>query len=476
MIAEFKLPDLGEGLTESEIVSWAVSVGDTVTLNQVLGEVETAKAVVELPSPYAGKVTAIAHGPGAVVEVGQVIIAFDVPGTGSPEAGAGGSAVQDDGEGQSLKRIPTLVGYGADPEPSGRPVRRARSMGTMEPVAASTAEDAIPSPTSPTARAAATAQVQSERPRSTPPVRKLARDLGVELALVPGSGVHGLITRDDVLSFSGARSGATPAAGAAGDQNKGAGSAGEGAASYISVAKAWGQENAREVRTPVKGVQKFMAQAMVQSAFTAPHVTEFLTVDVTRGMKFLERLRRRRDFDGVKLTPLTLAARAVALGLERRPALNSSWDEAAQEVVQHNYLNLGIAAATPRGLVVPNIKDAHTLGLRALAGALSALADTARTGKTQPADLAGGTFSITNIGVFGIDAGTPILNTGEAGILALGAVRNTPWEHKGRVALRQVMTLSLSFDHRLVDGAAGSLFLADVGSVMADPAMVLALD
>ncbi|WP_269938793.1 dihydrolipoamide acetyltransferase family protein [Arthrobacter sp. HY1533] len=467
MIAEFKLPDLGEGLTESEIVSWAVSVGDTVTLNQVLGEVETAKAVVELPSPYAGKVTAIAHGPGTVVEVGEVIIAFDIPGTGGPEVGAS----QAGAEGETAKRIPTLVGYGADPEPSGRPVRRTRVAAGAGPVAPTAA---LATPT--VAAVATTTVVQAERPRSTPPVRKLARDLGIELALVPGSGERGLITRDDVLSYSSGSAGGQAAAGAAGNQAQGAVTAGEGAASNVSVTRSWGQGNEREVRTPVKGVQKFMAQAMVQSAFTAPHVTEFLTVDVTRGMKFLERLRKRRDFDGVKLTPLTLAARAVALGLERHPALNSSWDEAAQEVVQHNYLNLGIAAATPRGLVVPNIKDAHTLGLRALAAALGGLAETARSGKTPPADLAGGTFSITNIGVFGIDAGTPILNTGEAGILALGAVRSTPWEHKGRVALRQVMTLSLSFDHRLVDGAAGSKFLADVGAVMADPAMVLALD
>lgn len=469
MIAEFKLPDLGEGLTESEIVSWAVSVGDTVTLNQVLGEVETAKAVVELPSPYAGKVTAIAHGPGTVVEVGEVIIAFDIPGTGGPEAGAS----QVGAEGETAKRIPTLVGYGADPEPSGRPVRRTRVATAAAPVAPTAS---LAAPTATATAVATTTVVQAERPRSTPPVRKLARDLGVELALVPGSGERGLITRDDVMSYSSGSAGGHAPAGAAGDQAQGAVTTGEGAASNVSVARSWGQGNEREVRTPVKGVQKFMAQAMVQSAFTAPHVTEFLTVDVTRGMKFLERLRKRRDFDGVKLTPLTLAARAVALGLERHPALNSSWDEAAQEVVQHNYLNLGIAAATPRGLVVPNIKDAHTLGLRPLAAALGGLADTARSGKTPPADLAGGTFSITNIGVFGIDAGTPILNTGEAGILALGAVRSTPWEHKGRVALRQVMTLSLSFDHRLVDGAAGSKFLADIGAVLADPAMVLALD
>ncbi len=472
MIAEFKLPDLGEGLTESEIVSWQVAVGDTVVLNQVLGEVETAKAVVELPSPYAGTVTAIAHGPGTMVEVGEVIIAFDVtdfggmPDGGMPAGGAPSQAGHTAAGPQSApaapaptgeaapgeaapKRIPTLVGYGADPETSATPVRRSRVFAKTGAAASATATDAaVP----------ADVRVQALRPRSTPPVRKLARDLGIELEMLAGTGERGLITRSDVVSF-------------AGDHSQGDGAAEAGAPSSVAAAPSGG----REVRTPIKGVRKFMAAAMVESAFTAPHVTEFLTVDVTAGMEFLEKLRQRKEFAGVKVTPLTLAAKAVSLGVARHPALNSHWDEAAQEVVAFNYLNLGIAAATPRGLLVPNIKDAQAMGLRALAVALGELAGTARAGKTPPADLAGGTFSITNIGVFGIDAGTPILNPGEAGILALGAVRRMPWEHEGQVALRQVMTLSLSFDHRLVDGEQGSRFLADVAAVVADPAMALAI-
>lgn len=444
MIAEFKLPDLGEGLTESEIVSWAVTVGDTVTLNQVLGEVETAKAVVELPSPYSGTVTAIAHSPGTVVEVGDVIIAFDVP-------DAAGSNHDGDAPAKSEapKRIPTLVGYGADPESSKRPTRRARAFASAAPEAANNQGQAQPS---------ATSTLLAERPRSTPPVRKLARDLGVELTSLDGSGERGLITRQDVLTFAG---------------NQGNGDDRTVGASASTM------ENmdmpARETRTPIHGVRKFMAQAMVESAFTAPHVTEFLTVDVTAGMDFLAKLRLRKEFTEVKVTPLTLAAKAVALAVRRHPELNSHWDEAAREIVTFNYVNLGIAAATPRGLLVPNIKDAQLLGLRELATALGELTQTARDGKTPPADLAGGTFSITNIGVFGIDAGTPILNPGEAGILALGAVRKMPWEFQGQVALRDVMTLSLSFDHRLVDGAQGSRFLADVAAIVADPAMALAL-
>ncbi len=485
MIAEFRLPDLGEGLTESEIVSWHVAVGDAVELNQVIGEVETAKAVVELPSPFAGTVTRITHEPGTMVDVGEVIITFDLTGADAPHgspgqgtAGSGGGTrvgggTENGGTGHggtenggtesgepAAKRIPTLVGYGADPETSARPVRRQRvaTVPAALPATATAVHRERPSP-------------QTDRPRSSPPVRKLARDLGIDLELLAGSGDRGVITRSDVVTFAGHPEPDRHAAGHPTPDHgvSGAATAVEGAPSTVH------QAGAREVRTPIKGVRKFMAQAMVQSAFTAPHVSEFLTVDVTAGMDFLAKLRMQKEFAGIKVTPLTLAAKAVCLAAARRPALNSRWDEGAQEVVEFKYMNLGIAAATPRGLVVPNVKDAHALGLRGLAEALGNLAETARAGKTQPADLAGGTFSITNIGVFGIDAGTPILNPGEAGILALGAVRRTPWEHNGQVALRQVMTLSLSFDHRLVDGEQGSRFLADVGAIMADPAMALVL-
>jgi pyruvate dehydrogenase E2 component (dihydrolipoamide acetyltransferase) len=296
----------------------------------------------------------------------------------------------------------------------------------------------------------------AERPRSTPPVRKLAKDLGVDLADLEGTGPRGLITRDDVLASAGTGgTGAAPAAGAPAAQPAGG--------------------VVRETRTPIKGVRKHTAAAMVASAFTAPHASEFLTVDVTPAMELLGRLRESRAFAGQKVTPLTLVAKAVLIALRRSPSLNSRWDEDAQEIVQYHYVNLGIAAATPRGLVVPNIKDAQELSLADLAGAIGALAQTAKDGRTAPADLSGGTISITNVGVFGVDAGTPILNPGEAAILAMGQVRRLPWEHEGQVALRQVMTLSLSFDHRLVDGEQGSRFLADVGAILADPGMVLTM-
>ncbi|MDT0169880.1 dihydrolipoamide acetyltransferase family protein [Pseudarthrobacter sp. BRE9] len=474
MIKEFRLPDLGEGLTESEILSWKVDVGDTVRLNQVIAEVETAKAVVELPSPFAGVIKELHEQPGSVVEVGKPIVSFEVADdAGSPPSQASGASSPGTGEAaleslnprQTPKREPNLVGYGAVVEASGRPMRRQRNFAPGEPARARPAmvERAEAEPVE--TRLVEISSVETkpadgqpaERPRSTPPVRKLAKDLGVDLAQVHGTGPGGLITREDVQDFAGHQE--EPATGTAGPVPVSGGT----------------RTGERETRTPIKGVRKHTAAAMVQSAFTAPHATEFLTVDVTPSLELLAKLKNSRDFASTRLTPLTLAAKAVLVALRRNPALNSRWDEDNQEIVTYNYVNLGIAAATPRGLMVPNIKDADAMALPQLAQALTALAETARAGKTTPADLSGGTISITNIGVFGIDAGTPILNPGEAAILGLGAVRTMPWEYRGEVALRQVLTLSLSFDHRLVDGEQGSRFLADVGAILAEPGMVLTM-
>ncbi len=445
-IKEFKLPDLGEGLTESEIVTWRVAEGDTVELNQIIADVETAKAVVELPSPYAGSVKRLHASAGTVVEVGQPIVSFDIGG--------------DDAEAEEspAKREPNLVGYGAAVEKSGRPARRKRAReSAVEQSVATEQPVTTERPTAPQAESAApeTTAPEKHRPRSTPPVRKLAKDLGVDLVEVRGTGPAGLITRGDVLEYS-----------------DGVTEGGETAAAPVRTSAG---DGAREVRIPIKGVRKHTAAAMVSSAFTAPHVTEFLTVDVTPTMELLSKLKESREFRGYKLTPLTLAAKAVCIALKRNPSLNTRWDGDHGEIVQMNYVNLGIAAATPRGLTVPNIKDAQDLSLMEISEALTALTDTARAGKTSPKDLSGGTISITNVGVFGIDAGTPILNPGEAAILAMGAVRKMPWEHHGEIALRQVMTLSLSFDHRLVDGEQGSRFLADLGAILAEPGMALTM-
>ncbi|MBX6723036.1 MAG: 2-oxo acid dehydrogenase subunit E2, partial [Dactylosporangium sp.] len=285
-----------------------------------------------------------------------------------------------------------------------------------------------------------------------PPVRKLARDLGVDLLTVTGTGPQGSITREDVQAAAAAA--ATTAA------------TGPAAARF-------GPD--REQRIPIRGVRKLTAENMVASAFTAPHVTEFLTVDVTRSMKALDRLRRQPEWQDVRISPLLLVAKAALVAIGRHPMVNSTWSEATGEIIVKEYVNLGIAAATERGLIVPNIKDAGRLSLRELADALTALVQTARAGKTSPADMSGGTFTITNVGVFGVDAGTPILPPGEAAILAFGAVREAPWVHQGKIRIRQVTTLSLSFDHRIIDGELGSAFLRDVGRFLTDPeAMLLA--
>ncbi len=478
-VKEFRLPDLGEGLTESEIVQWHVAEGDSVELNQIIADVETAKAVVELPSPYAGTVLRLHETAGTVVDVGAPIVSFEVPGEpegtsldappvtptvtppSAPETASDEVAVPPleiaDTESVPARREPNLVGYGAALEKSGRPKRRSRA---QQARTAAAAPSPVAKPVDPPP--AESSQPPAERPRSTPPVRKLARDLGISLETVTGSGPGGLIVRDDVLA-------------AVGGSSAELSSVPPPAEALSAVDPGGPPATAGQTRTPIRGMRKHTAAAMVASAFTAPHVTEFLTIDVTPTMELLAELKASRAFEGARVTPLTIVAKALCIAAARNPTLNSSWDEQAQEIVQYADINLGIAAATPRGLLVPNIKAAQSLSLVELARALGSLTETARAGKTPPADLTGGTISITNIGVFGIDAGTPILNPGEAAILAVGAVRSMPWEYQGAVALRSVMTLSLSFDHRLVDGEQGSRFLADIGLILRNPAMVLTM-
>ncbi|PRB18885.1 dihydrolipoamide acetyltransferase family protein [Microbacterium sp. MYb62] len=451
MIAEFRLPDLGEGLTEAEVVTWLVSPGDTVALNQTLAEVETAKAVVELPSPYEGTVSTLHAEAGQTIAVGAPLIAFDVVGEEDDAPVSGSESAE--------KAQPNLVGYGAAPSSAGRPARRARRIGGT-PVAVDTAVlEAAPHDATPSAAVDAVI----ERPRSTPPVRAHAKRLGIDLVLVAAEVGDRVITRSDVDAY----------AERVGSHGVTAGEAPSAPAVPSSPAALGEQE--RETRIPIRGVRKHTAAAMVQSAFTAPHVTVFHTVDVTATMDLLAGLRDDRSLSAHRIGPLAVVAKAVCLALGRNPGLNSRWDEAAGEIVQHNYVDLGIAAATDRGLIVPMVRDAERLTLVGLADAVRSLAEVARSGKTSPAELAGGTFSISNIGVFGVDAGTPILPPGQSGILAVGAVRRQPWEHQGEIALRQLMTLSLSFDHRLVDGAEGARFLKDVADVLQEPGRAMLL-
>jgi 2-oxoisovalerate dehydrogenase E2 component (dihydrolipoyl transacylase) len=457
---QFPLPDTAEGLTEAEILTWHVKPGDTVTVNQIIVEIETAKAAVELPCPWAGVVTELLAEPGQTVEVGVPIITIDTdPGGAAAPAPApvaaesNGTSSGKIGEEMPGGRIATLVGYGPKSGTAKRRARKDTPAPAAAPAAAVVSPPPAPVPTAPVPTVAPVvvpAPVQAPGgyvPLAKPPVRKLAKDLGVDLYALTGSGPDGVITREDVES---AVSAPAPVAGP----------------SFVD-------NGSRERRVPIKGVRKATAQAMVDSAFTAPHVTEFLTVDVTPMMELRAKLKNAPEFRGVKLTPLAFCAKAVILATRRTPDVNATWDSAANEIVYKDYVHLGIAAATPRGLVVPKVRDADRMSLKELAVALDGLATVAREGKTTPADMMNGTITITNVGVFGVDTGTPILNPGESAILALGAIRDMPWVVDGEIKIRKICQLALSFDHRVVDGQQGSQFLADVGALLAEPGIAM---
>ncbi|MDL4813525.1 dihydrolipoamide acetyltransferase family protein [Actinomadura sp. OS1-43] len=449
----FKLPDVGEGLTEAEIVRWHVQPGDTVEINQTIVEIETAKAIVELPCPFEGVVAELLVTEGQTVDVGVPIIAVDTGAEGDvatpvSEPPAQAAALREEGVPSAAepgmtspdkpKRQPVLVGYGVK---EGTTKRRPRK--------ASNGVPPVPPPSPVPPQAPARPQpVENGLPLAKPPVRKLAKDLGVDLTTITGTGPNGSITRDDVRAAQ-----AGPA-----------------------TAPAPRVTTGREERIPVKGVRKATAAAMSDSAFTAPHVTEFLQVDVTRTMEAVKRLRELPDFTGAKVSPLLLVARALLTAVARHPMVNSTWADgpSGAEIVVKPYVNLGIAAATDRGLIVPKVKGAQDLSLPGLARALTELTEKARAGKASPADLSDGTITITNVGVFGVDTGTPILTPGEAAILAFGQIRDMPWVHEGELAIRKVTTLALSFDHRIVDGELGSRVLRNVGDMLEDPLRMLA--
>lgn len=436
----FVLPDVGEGLTEAEIVQWRVAPGDTVAVNDVIVEIETAKSLVELPSPYSGTVGELLASEGSTVEVGAPIITIGSTDAGTPAPAEPVSVPEPSDPGGAV-----LVGYG-----TGGAVSSRRRKPAERPVKASVGVVA------------------------KPPIRKLARDLGVDLSAVTPSGPAGEVTRDDVVKHaeqaSVFRNIETPAWGAVREETI----AVAPPATPAPVASA-PSSDAREESIPVRGVRKATANAMTSSAYSAPHVSVWVDVDASRTMELVKRLKASPDFADVKISPLLIMARAVIWALRRTPMINAAWvdsEDGAQISVRH-YVNLGIAAATPRGLLVPNIKDAQSMNTRELAKALEHLTLTAREGKTSPADQTGGTFTITNIGVFGVDAGTPIINPGEAGIIALGAIRQKPWVVDGEVRPRWVTTVSGSFDHRVVDGDGISRFIADVASVLEEPALLL---
>lgn len=478
-ISEFKMPDVGEGLTEAEILKWFVQPGDTVTDGQVVCEVETAKAAVELPIPFDGVVHELRFAEGTTVDVGEVIISVRTGGDDAAAAPAEAvapapAAAAPEAEAAPAARQAVLVGYGVSTASTKRRPRKAAPAAAVSAPAAPAAP-VVPAPAAPPAAAAALngngghgyggghGQAGAERPLAKPPVRKLAKDLGIDLAAIVPTGEGGVVTREDVHAAATAASAPQPVA------PESAPAAAPAVRTGAPAAAAPAAPGARETRIPVKGVRKVTAQAMVASAFTAPHVTEFITLDVTRTMKLVQELKDDPDMAGLRINPLLLIAKAVLIAIRRNPDVNASWDEAAQEIVLKHYVNLGIAAATPRGLIVPNVKDAHAKTLAELSQGLSDLVATAREGKTSPSDMQGGTITITNVGVFGVDTGTPILNPGESAILAVGAIKLQPWVHKGKVKARQVTTLALSFDHRLIDGELGSRFLADIAAVLEHP-------
>ncbi len=441
----FTLPDVGEGLTEAEIVAWKVAPGDTVAINDVICEIETAKSLVELPSPHAGVVGELLVAEGATVEVGTPIITFVTDAApAAPTAPAAPAAPAAEEGGGSV-----LVGYGTGggatsrrKRPAERPVRS--SVGVI----------------------------------AKPPIRKLARDLGVDLTTVTPTGADGEVTRDDVMNHASQasvfRNIQTPEWGEVREETVPAPqTAPVGLARGLAPAPA--SDPGRTESIPVKGVRKATSSAMVQSAYSAPHVTVWKEIDASRTMELVKRLKAAPEYADIRVSPLLIMARAVIWAARRTPMVNAAWveTEGGAEILVRHYVNLGIAAATPRGLLVPNIKDAQDLGMKDLARALNRLTVTAREGKTSPADQQGGTITITNIGVFGMDAGTPIINPGEAGIVAMGTISQKPWVVDGEVRPRWVTTVAGSFDHRVIDGDGMSRFIADVASVLEEPALLV---
>jgi 2-oxoisovalerate dehydrogenase E2 component (dihydrolipoyl transacylase) len=547
----FNLPDVGEGLTEAEIVQWKVAPGAAVSVNDVICEIETAKSLVELSSPYAGTVAELLVAEGETIEVGTPIISVEDSGGTTPGAGSGqdgaargsqdGPAAPGNGAQGRVDHLPPapahatdgelpvpgmpgelggleaghpagpgadsseppaaapdaapgpLVGTGPKADAVKRRPRKAQAAGAgpdgsaqalhqggipqgaqqnraPSPAGPGTAPGGagpeLPSPVAnPPAGTSAGQPAEAETPSrgnplnqlinrvlAKPPVRKAARDLGINLADVPATGSAGEVTKQDLMSYQSQR-----------DAEQ------DGAESFWADRKLLG--GGRIERIPVKGVRKATAKAMVQSAFTAPHVSIFVDVDASRTMEFVKRLKASRDFEGIRVSPLLILSKAVIWAAARNPSVNATWAE--DEIHVKHFMNLGIAAATPRGLMVPNIKDAQDLSLKELALALNDLATTARAGKTQPAQMQGGTLTITNIGALGIDTGTPIINPGEVAIVAFGTIKQKPWVLDGEVIPRWITTLGGSFDHRVVDGDLSARFMADVASILEEPALLL---
>jgi pyruvate dehydrogenase E2 component (dihydrolipoamide acetyltransferase) len=497
-IVTIALTDPGEGLTEAEILEIKVAVGDRLEINAPVVEVETAKSAVELPSHVAGTVVEILVAVGDEVPVGAPLIRVDTAGGPAPADGDAPSDAAAPAGASSQAPAPSADGA-ADQNAAGQNAADENARAEADPSAEELAEQAAPAADAEPknlvgygdrssagagprrrrrraepAQESASGQVPIDRILAKPPVRKLARDLGIALHDVLATGPEGTVTRQDVLNAQ------QRAYGAETDGDYFPEESPQAPEHLHAVMKTTRDQpfsgvtsDERTTRVPIRSVRKRTAEAMVASAFTAPHVTVFNEIDMTGVMRIVSQLRSSREWADVKVSPLAVIAKALLVAIRRNPEVNASWDEDAQEIVYKHYVNLGIAAATPRGLIVPNLKDAHLMTLRELAEGIGELARTARAGRTSLRDTRDGTFTITNYGVFDIDSGTPILNPGESAILGVGAIKEKAWVVDGRIEPRQVATLSLSFDHRLIDGALGAELLRDVSAVLEDPSLGL---
>lgn len=463
MTQVFTLPDLGEGLTEAEIVEWHVAVGDEVTVDQEVVTVETAKAAVDVPCPYAGRVVTLHAQPGEVLAVGQPLISVEPAGqaaTSAPQApdqaagnGAGGEqyrseelAGSDPAKADSEGSGAVLVGYGTGrgEERRGRRRFRGRSGATLA---------TAPSASGPAAEHPVAAPAEGKRAAVkviSPLVRRLAAEAGIDLATVTPTGPAGVIRRADVEAAIAARTAPQAAA----------------------PAPAPVPATAGDRRIPLTGVMRVMADRLSTSRREIPDATTWVDVDATGLVEARDGLRRARPDDGIGI--LALLARITVAGLQRYPVLNSSVDTQAGEIVQHGEVNLGFAAQSPRGLVVPVVHGAQAMTTAQLARALRELTDLAREGRLAPAQLTGGTFTLNNYGVFGVDGSTPIINHPEAAMLGVGRIIDRPWAHEGQLALRKVTQLSFTFDHRVCDGGTAGGFLRYVADCVENPAALLA--
>jgi 2-oxoisovalerate dehydrogenase E2 component (dihydrolipoyl transacylase) len=461
----FLLPDVGEGLVEAEIVTWKVNVGDKVILNQPLVDIETAKATVELPSPYEGTVVTLHGKVGDVMEVHKPLITFEVGGSGPSAAKAAETSepVADAPESHGEGRQAVLVGYGVANE-DGVATRKHRRQGSRPATPTPPAPPVAPPPV------VTPSSVSALAPRSTPPVRLYAKQHGVDIDSLVGTGRDGLITRDDVeRALSGAPAAATAAAPRSSAPITGPTTTSRFVGREID---SWAT-GAKEERIPVKGVLRSMSDAMVQSAFSAPHAAVWVRLDATKTVELLASLKKQPSLESLRLSPLTIVALALCDAARHFPGVNSSFDAEAAEVVVRRSVNLGIAADTPRGLIVPNIKGADQLGLVDMAQALNVLVEKARNGTTTPNEMIGTTLTITNVGPFGVDAAMPILPPGTGAILAVGQIAKAPWVVDDDVVVRHVVEIAMSFDHRQIDGALASRVLGHVKGFLEDPAAAI---